>query len=184
MLTLVESSVEPEATKPTHLGADRRLRTVTRVDPRVRRQLRDSHQARLHRRRVATGQIDTSDVALEEHIPGKERSLAGKVKARRTLGVPRRVHGPYLDVREIADRSLLDEVVRIAWRDIERRWWSGCAKAVCVEPMDREPSARGFLHRGVAEDVIGMAVRVEDLHEPDVLVAQRVERDTFTHGRI
>src|SRR2546430_17391727 len=123
MLTLVGSSVEPEATKPAQLGADRRLRTVTRVDPRVRRQLRDSRQARLHRRRVATGQIDTADVALEEHIPGKERPLTGKVKARRTLGAPSRVHGPYLDVRVIPDRALLDEAVGTPWRAAGLPWW-------------------------------------------------------------
>jgi len=50
--------------------------------------------------------------------------------------------------------------------------------------MDREPRARGFLHLRVAIDVVGMAVRVEDLDEFRALLAQRVDDEALAHRRI
>jgi len=42
-----------------------------------------------------------------------------------------------------------------------------------VRPVDRDPSPRLLLHSRVVEHVVLMAVRVQDLEEPQAMVADR-----------
>src|SRR6266699_5910585 len=50
--------------------------------------------------------------------------------------------------------------------------------------MDRKARLRRLFHGGVAIDVIGVAVRVQDLHEPQPLLSDGFESDAVAHGGI
>ena len=96
----------------------------------------------------------------------------------------RRVKRAQLDVAEKAQLTIVEEVVRGArWnRELGRR--TPRPKPVFVEAVDREASLRRFLHRGVAEDVVGMPMRVQDLDQAQALLADPVDHLSLAHRGI
>jgi hypothetical protein len=70
--------------------------------------------------------------------------------------VTRRVYGGQSDVDEVGELTLVEQVVGVARRDLERRRRPPRTEAVFVEAMYREARSRRFFDGRVADDVVSV----------------------------
>ena len=169
-----------------HGCADRGGSAVAWIDLRVRRQTDHAFEAALHLVAVAARKVPAAGSSLEDDVAGEQHALALEVEAGRALGVPRCMERGQREIGDVGQRSFVEEVVGVArWdrhRDRGRRALR--PESIFIEPVNREPRPRRLLDRGVAVDVIRMAVRVEDLHEAEAVLSGCVDDEPLAHGRI
>ncbi len=78
-------------------------------------------EAPLHLLAVATGKVPAAGASLKEDVAREQHPVALEVKAGRPFGMPRRVQGGDPQIGDVAECAFIEEIVRVAWRDLESR---------------------------------------------------------------
>src|SRR5438093_1454177 len=108
-----------QLTQVLDLVADGRVRTVAGIDLRRGRELDHALETALHLLAITARQVPAAGAPPEDHVAREEDALAREIKAGRPLGVTGGMQRVELEVRQVAERPLVEEVVRVGRRDLE-----------------------------------------------------------------
>lgn len=129
---------------------------------------------------VAAGQVGAADAALEDDVAAEEPPFLAVVKRDVPGAVARGEEYLKLAFAEGDDIALLDIHVRLGAVDLRQapqaRKFIGALQVVEVEAVGHERHLKFIDQGAVAEDVVDVQVGVQDLFQPQVVVAQVIEQ--------